>query len=291
MNAPSTPAKPWYKRRWFRVVRLILIAYLTWCTGLYCRQDTLIFPTGMIPAVNNRPINPGTEIIRIELDDGGSNEAWFIPAEGVSADAPGPVVVSFHGNAEIVNDADGLVGAYLEHGISVLLPEYRGYGSISGEPSEATIVADCVRFYDAMIQRPDVDPTRIVYHGRSLGGAVAAALTRRRKPAALILEQTFTSVAAMARSYGVPGFIARHKFKTDDVVVDLDIPLFIGHGARDRLIPVSHGRRLAALAPEADYHEYVSDHNDYPGEDDADARWSDLKTFLANAGIMPPKEE
>lgn len=48
-------------------------------------------------------------------------------------------------------------------------------------------------------EHPRLDPTKIVPFGRSLGGAVAIALAKRRpkEVAAVIVENTFTSIGDM----------------------------------------------------------------------------------------------
>jgi len=268
------------------VIRLLVIAYVVWCAGLYLRQDSLIFPTGMTPPPRDRPFREDTVVIRLDVEEGGQVEAWFVPAPGVGPDNPGPLVVSFHGNAETIDDSDGLVRAYLDVGCSVLLPEYRGYGHCAGKPSQKAIVSDCVRFYDEVVKRPEVDRSRIVYHGRSLGGAVAAALVPHRKPAALILEQTFSSTGAMAHGYGAPAFLARHPFRTDRVVAGTTMPLFLAHGTHDRIVPVRHGRKLRDLAPRAVYIEYACGHNDFPGVGNERERWSEICAFLGSAGVL-----
>jgi fermentation-respiration switch protein FrsA (DUF1100 family) len=171
-------------------------------------------------------------------------------------------------------------------GVSVFLPEYRGYGHSAGKPSEAEIADDMVRFYDLLIRCADVDPSRVVFHGRSVGGGVAADLATRRVPAALILESTFASIARMAIKFGAPPFLLRHPFHTDRAVEALDAPTLIFHGTRDTVVPVSHGRLLHKLARRATYIEYNSDHNDFPGEGNEEAYWREIQAFLGRAGVV-----
>jgi fermentation-respiration switch protein FrsA (DUF1100 family) len=263
----------------------VLAVYVAWCTMLFFYQGRLIFPAGMAPPP--LPTAPDSAVVeRLELDGGGQVESWFMPAPGISPARPGAAVVFFHGNAELIDYQDTIIRDYHALGCSVLLPEYRGYGRSAGSPSEAGIVADAVRFYDLLIERGDVDRARIVMHGRSLGGGVAAQVAARRKPAALILESTFTSVAAMAHGYGVPRFLARHPFRTDRVLVELDIPVLIFHGTQDTIIPVRHGRKLSALHPGVTYIEYDCGHNDFPGRANAHAYRLAIRDFLLHAGII-----
>ena len=65
-------------------------------------------------------------------------------------------------------------------GLNVLIYDYPGYGTSSGSPSEENAYAAIDAAYDYLQTEKDVDPKRIILHGRSLGGAVAADLASRR---------------------------------------------------------------------------------------------------------------
>ena len=276
------------KRWWLRLPLCALLAYGIWCTALYFGQDRLLFRRDLVQPPPSEQLAWASQAIRLELDIEGDGrvEAWFLPAPNASPEHPAPAAVFFHGNAELIDHLSWFVGKYHALGCSVLLPEYRGYGRSAGQPSEAAIVADAVRFYDLMIQRPDVDRRRIVLHGRSLGGGVAAQVAARRKPAALILESTFTSVAVMAHKYLTPMCLTSSPFRTDLVLPELDIPVFIAHGTLDVVIPVENGRQLSKLAKRATYVEYVCGHEDLPPPRQAADHWRKIATFLTNGGVL-----
>src|SRR5690606_34255575 len=100
----------------------------------------------------------------------GRVEAWLLPGDGVSAERPGPAVVFAHGNAELIDHWPGALARYRRLGVSVVLPEYRGYGRSAGRPSESAIRDDLRALHARLSSHPMVDVTRLVYHGRSLGG-------------------------------------------------------------------------------------------------------------------------
>ena len=56
---------------------------------------------------------------------------------------------------------------------------YLGYGHSDGSPCEKGLYLDAQAALDAVRARPDVDPSKIVVFGRSLGGAVAVDLCSR----------------------------------------------------------------------------------------------------------------
>jgi hypothetical protein len=172
------------------------------------------------------------------------------------------------------------------------MPEYRGYGRSAGSPSQAAIREDNVHFYDQIAKRADIDPDRIVFHGRSLGGGIAADLAAHRAPNALILQSTFASLVAMTHRYLAPGFLLKHPFRTDRLVAKTKAPILIFHGAHDGIIPVRNGRRLAQLAqlaPNAPYLEFDCGHNDLPPDQDAARYWQEIQSFLTHAAIIHPE--
>ena len=67
----------------------------------------------------------------------------------------------------------------------------------------------------------------------------------------MILESTFTSVAAFASGFGAPLFVVRDKFDSESAVKEFAGPILIVHWDRDDLVAPSHARALAAAAPNA----------------------------------------
>jgi len=255
---------------------------------LYFFQDALIFPADLAPDPIKRPLTRplSEQVVLYEIaTPQGRNEAWFLPAPGASRHQPAPAVIFLHGNAELIDYQDHVVYAYHRLGVSVLLPEYRGYGVAEGKPSQAGILDDNLQFYDWLVRRPEVAPDKVFVHGRSLGGGVACDLATRCRPAALVLESTFTSAASLANRYWAPAFLCKYPFRNDLALQHLTCPVLIGHGRQDQIIPVSHGRALRDLVGGAVYKEYDCDHNGFPGAANEDDWWGSIRTFLANAGV------
>lgn len=280
---PSPKARAWYQRRALIYPLLALAGYVAWCAVIFFKQDGMIFPRNMAKPIRaDAGVPRGVERVVITAADGSSVEGWLFK----SADpGPKPLYVFMHGNAELIDDCISHADGFLQLGVHVFLPEYRGYGRAGGAPSQAAITDDLVRFVEMLAARPEIDRTRIIYHGRSLGGGVAAALTAVRPPAALVLESTFTSVASFAGRYWVPEFLCRHPFHNDDVVAQFKGPILIFHGARDDIVPVEHGRRLHALAPGSTYvEEPDGNHVDFPP--DTERYLKHIREFLTGAGIL-----
>lgn len=251
--------------------------------GLVRLQRAMIFPRELPREVPLALRTPGLERLWLETDEG-RVEAWILPGEGVGAAHPGPAVVFTHGNAELIDHWPGALARYRALGVSVVLPEYRGYGRSAGTPSEAAIAEDLRALHARLVAHPMIDGSRLVYHGRSLGGGAACTLLDRHPPRALILESTFTSIVDIAAAMHVPSFLIVDRFESAAAVRRYAGPLLVFHGTRDRVIPVEHGRRLAALREGAELVLYDAGHNDFPPPD-ADY-WSRIERFLRRAGVI-----
>jgi len=268
---------------------LIIFAVIAglWLVAGCAVQRKMMFPRFMLgPAEPDdvaRP--PGVERWPIE-HDAGVTEAWFMPGDGASAAHPGPAVIFAHGNAELIDHNIDWLTMYTDLGVSVLLVEYRGYGRSDGSPTQADITADFIAGYDQLAARAEVDPQRIVFHGRSIGGGVMCSVAQHRTPAALILQSTFTSAGAMAAKFLYPPFLMLDPFANDKVLADYDGPVLLMHGSGDTVIPASHSRQLNEIAPDSKLIEYDSNHNDFPV---GSAKFRhDIEAFLTANGLLNP---
>ena len=90
----------------------------------------------------------------------------------------------------------------------------------------------------------------IILFGRSLGGAVAIETALRRPAGVLVLESVFRSVPALAREHYwfVPSAVVRTRMDNVPKMARVRTPMLVLHGDRDRIVPLSHGRRLVEAA-------------------------------------------
>ena len=217
--------------------------------------------------------------------DQGPVDAWFMPAPSASPQTPAPAVVFAHGNGELIGDWPPTLQRYRTLGLSVLIPEYRGYGGSAGSPTPERLQRDFAAFYDRLAARPDVDASRIVFHGRSIGGGVVCALAKERKPAAMILMSTFADLPTLMKDFQLPAIFAPEVFDNRAVLRELSVPTLIIHGTTDTLIPHRHAQLLkdAASGP-VGFIEYPTGHNDTPPD------WSDYfsraRGFLTDAKVL-----
>ena len=278
-SSQTAPRERFHRRAIGWAVALPL-AYALWLATLFAAQDFLVFPGVLRTSRGDEAhIDPAIEQITLTAANGDQVVAWFQTGEGRSPESPGPAVISFGGNGDIVEQRWSACQPYTERGLSVLAVEYRGYGRSAGWPSADRLREDAVAFYDWLAQRPEVDPTRIVAHGHSLGGGVAFALADQRPLVALIAESTFKNTRDRTAQYGAPQWLLRHRFPSDQIAPKLHFPILLMHGRYDGTTPIEDSRRLRQLAPNARLTELECGHSD------SHTDWPAVDDFLAENGL------
>ncbi|MBU4200536.1 MAG: alpha/beta hydrolase [Verrucomicrobia bacterium] len=189
---------------------------------------------------------------------------WFVPASS----ARGTVLVC-HGNGGNIGDRLHIIQRFHELGLNVFIFDYRGYGQSQGAPSEKRTYEDALAAWNYLTRERRLPPDRIIVCGRSLGGAVAAWLADKQKPAGLILESTFTSlpdIGARVYWYLPVRLLCRYRYPTIEYIQYLDCPVLVAHSREDEMIPFAHARKLFEAAPEPKvFTELTGGHNDGEG--------------------------
>ncbi len=191
-----------------------------------------------------------------------------------------------HGNGELIDFWLQELQTFNRLGMGALLVEYPGYGRSEGLPSQSSIEETFAAAYDVLAARKDVDASRIVLFGRSLGGGAVCALAAQRPSAALILMSTFTGVRHFAKRFLVPPFLVRDPFDNLAVVKNYPGPVLVIHGRHDEVIPFSHGTTLYKSVQKGEMIAYNAGHNDCPP--DWNVFWHDVASFLRENRIIGP---
>jgi pimeloyl-ACP methyl ester carboxylesterase len=267
-----------------RVGLLSAALLLSLPVGVFTLERAMLFPRPLDPPpdVGQGSVIPGLERWWRDVP-GGRVEAWYIPAPGASAEAPGPLVLYAHGNGGTIDHVALTLLPYLELGVSVLLPEFRGHGRSDGRPGQAAITEDLSVFLDRALVKPVVDEDRVLYHGRSLGGGAVCSLARRYPPQALLLESTFTGARRRGQElFGPLAWLVRNPFDNQALVEGFDGPVLVIHGEQDEVIPYAHGRALAQAAPRSRLVTRQAHHADLPRDA---AYWAEVQALMEDAGF------
>jgi hypothetical protein len=225
---------------------------------------------------------PEAQEVPLTAADGTGIFAWHIPPrEGR------PVIVYFHGNGGALRYRAARFRRLATEGIGLVAVEYRGFGGLSGSPTEDGLIADGKAAYQFAAARYPVD--QIVLWGESLGSGVAVALAAQEKVARVILEAPFTSTAAVGaiRYWYIPvRLLMKDQFRSDLRIGQVTAPVLILHGARDRIVPYAMGERLFELvtAPKHIVRFLDGDHDDL----DNNGAFHAIARFLAGDLDKPP---
>lgn len=262
-----------------------VVLYVFYAIFLFCLQRQILFPKHLVTPPSPAKLPPETEKITLSLPFG-SVEAWYM--ETKKAALPAPAAIFAHGNGELIDFWPEMLRPLNRMGMSILLVEYPGYGRSDGEPSHETITQTLTAARENLLAKKAVDPSRIIYIGRSMGGGAICSLARQFPPKALVLMSTFTSVKSFAARYMMPTFLVRDPFDNLTFVESFPGPVLLVHGRNDEVIPFSHAQKLYRAAQNAHLIPYDSGHNDCPP--DWKVFWKDLSGFLIKSGIpvKPP---
>jgi uncharacterized protein len=253
-------------------IALVVVAVLAASLGLlWAFQRRLIYLPSPGPVPPAATVLPGAEDVAFPTADGLRLKGWFIPPVDTPkrpSPNPGPAVLVCNGNGGDRSMRAGLAEELAGMGLAVLLFDYRGYGGNPGSPTEEGLADDARAALEYLAGRPEVDPGRVVYLGESLGAAVALRLAVERPPAALVLRSPFASLAEVGRRHYpvLPvSLLLRDRYDSAALVGRLTAPLLVVAGSRDRIVPVSHSRRLFAAAPQPKRLVVLdgADHNDH----------------------------
>lgn len=93
--------------------------------------------------------------------------------------------------------ADSLLAQLSACRTNIAVFDYRGYGRNLGQPDVENMKADALSVFDAVNARY---PGRVIVHGQSLGGFMAAYVAQARPVLGTVLETTATSVTELVQS-------------------------------------------------------------------------------------------
>jgi fermentation-respiration switch protein FrsA (DUF1100 family) len=271
-----------------KTVTWVLFLYFFYCGLLFVMQRRVLFPRHLTEHPSNTENIPGLEKIWVSTSFG-KIETWFLPKTAGRVTEPAPAVIFAHGNGELIDFWPHELKKLNRLGIGVLLVEYPGYGRSKGSPSQKNITEAFTGAYDVLVTREDVDSSRIVLLGRSVGGGAVCRLAANRPSAALILMSSFISIRSMASKYLVPYFLVRDPFDNLAIVRTYQGPVLVVHGRYDEIIPFSHGKTLFQAAKQGKIITYESGHNDCPPS--WDTFWREIETFLKDSDLIKHSRE
>ncbi|SCX97582.1 alpha/beta hydrolase [Nitrosospira sp. Nsp13] len=237
-------------RMLFSLSIMAAIAYAALAALIFFAQSSLVYYPGSGRNIIETPSDRGLayESVEIATSDGESLHGWFIPVPAATG-----TVLFFHGNAGNISHRMDYLLMFHRLGYNTLIFDYRGYGQSSGSPSESGTYLDAQAAWRYLTETKEIPSTHVVLFGESLGGAVAAWLAAREKPALLVLASVFTSIPDMAAKiypFLPVRLLSRFEYSTIDYLQTVTCPVFVAHSPQDDIVPFTHGEALYQIAPE-----------------------------------------
>ncbi len=222
----------------------LLIAYLGVFAFMYMFQRNFTFqPSGVNPF--NGEYKPFTPLV-YQTPMGLNIRGLYMPAQQGM-----PTIVYFQGNAGSIGDRLYKTKTFLERGYGFALVGYRGYSGNPGMPSEQNFYEDG-RSALKKLNEKGVRYEDMIIYGESIGTGVATQMaTELPQAKALILEAPFTSTTDIAKRFYwfLPvGKILKDKFENDHKIAQIQMPILIIHGDKDRTVPMQYGEKLFSYA-------------------------------------------
>lgn len=216
--------------------------------GLFYHPDAKVYRT---------PAQDGYTFEEVEFasKDGTTLSGWFIPAKG---DALG-TVIHFHGNAQNMSAHYSFVAWLPATGFNLFVFDYRGYGKSKGKPSRQGVYEDGVSAVEYIKTRVDIDQSRIIIFGQSIGGANAIAVAGSNDFEGIVgvaTESAFSTYKSVATDHAgllkpLAPLAIGNKHSPKKVVKEIaPVPLLIIHGTHDKVVDYKHAKRLYKEAGE-----------------------------------------
>jgi fermentation-respiration switch protein FrsA (DUF1100 family) len=247
-----------------RALVLLAVVYVLLLVLVWAVQRRLMYmPFGQVSSPAAAGL-PQAEAVTFDTDDDLTLRGWFVAPTGT---ARGVTCVVFNGNAGHRGFRAPLASALAAEGIATLLFDYRGFGGNPGAPTEDGLARDARAARQYLSSRADVDATRLLYFGESLGTGVAIRLAVEYPPHGLVLRSPFTSMVDVAQHhywYLPVRPLLRDRYESASLIRQVRSPLLVIAGARDSIVPLEQSRRLHDAAGEPKRLVVIegADHND-----------------------------
>lgn len=229
------------------VTLLLTVLCLTSCMRMFSLDGFLFGPSKVdeylrpedLREWGARFIVPDSLIEPVVLTSMGNKIYGFFVRGNPDSSVNGQVTLLYcHGKDENINREWFKVEYFWEMGYNTFIFDYQGYGKSEGEPSGDALFSDGEQSLRYLRSRGDVDTSKIVFYGWSLGTFVATYLASEvTHPAALILESAPASVTALLHDSGLinlPGsYVAEADFDNEGRISSIHSPLLMMHGLAD----------------------------------------------------------
>lgn len=189
------------------------------------------------------------ESVRFKSTSGHLLNGWFLKPKNSK---PAITLLHFHGNAGFLLSNYKAMTPLLPYGFQAFVFDYSGFGFSEGKATRDQILIDGNAALTYIKSRADVQNTKVVLYGQSLGGHLSAVVAAQRQSEidALVMEGAFSShkdiAAAKAGFFG--RMLVSEKYAASDYISEYKKPLLLIHSTEDEIIPFAMGQKILARA-------------------------------------------
>jgi len=229
------------QKKFWRIVKWILIIYIAGGILLYFIQDKILFhPKALERSYTFRFDQPFTEL-NIPVSSTRNLNVVKFTVDSISKG----IVLYFHGNRQNIERYAKFSKFFTDQGFEVWMMDYPGFGKSTGDRKEQVMYHNAMLLYKMAIA---LQPSEnIIIYGRSMGTGVASQLASIRDCRHLILETPYYNIDALAKHY-FPIYpvnpMSKYSFPTNEYLPFVKAPITIIHGTRDEVIPYKQAKKL-----------------------------------------------
>ena len=226
-----------------KIAAIALVPYTFFCLLVFSFQNSLVFyPDQRSLKYCPRVFQMGGELV----EDKKFNAHYYLRQV---PDAKG-TIVHFHGNAGNACGRYFVIERFKDKPFNIVLAEYPGYGGIGGVPGEKEILQGSDNLFASLKMK---GMTHSLYlFGESLGTAVSTYLASKNSIKGLILQSPFTTLSEVGQ-YHYPilpvHLLMTNKFPLKVWAKNVQSPVLILHGEKDRIIPLRFGQEASTYFP------------------------------------------
>ncbi len=261
------------------IVLVLILAYLIITLAVYLFQRKLLYHPYTTPHfsydTSGEGLNHKFEKIKINVSEEININGWFHFKNHTKK-----TVLFFHGNAGNLDNRIYKLNWLGNLDINYLIIAWRGYSSSDGKPTESGLYEDA---HSALkfLKDKGIFEKNIILYGESLGTAIAVEIGQNKNFAGIILEAPFTSMVKLGQKY-YPFFpvklLLKDKYESERKIKNLNSPILILHGMKDKIVPFYMGEKIFNIANEPKY-KYFTELDDHMMEFD-DKLVNEIELFI-----------
>jgi pimeloyl-ACP methyl ester carboxylesterase len=228
------------------VLTTLLIIYVAICLIFYFFQHLFFFRPEILPSTFKYTFAFPFEEKKFVMKDGGEIEGIYFKVPKSRG-----VVFYLKGNSRSIKGWGKFAKDFLSNGYDFFMFDYRGFGKSKGKRNQTNLFNDAQHIYKWLNETYPED--KIIVYGRSLGSGIAARVASWNNPKMLILDSPYYSFYHFVKQFFFLfplKYILRYDIRTDIYLSETRCPIYLIHGVKDRLFPISHSQRLKKIAPE-----------------------------------------